>query len=693
VLALAALVLAGIMVVFNLRITSFLLDETIVKQSAVHYTHGPLYGLLHDANARATSRFYSLLLSPLFALFHGDFAVRLGRGLNGPLWVSSAIPVYLLARPLVARPWLAAGAALGSVALPWIALTTALFTENLAYPLLIWVVWAMARAYRAPAWWRDLVALGLIGALAGTRSQLAACFAGYVVLAVLRGWRDRSASAQQRGVWVRDWVRSFPFLTLAAAIGVLALLALLATGTLGDRLRGVLGPYANTTSDRRTLPSLSGQAGLVEVLAISIGVGFVPAVLALAWYPRAAAGRFGAEARAVGLAVVCALVALWVFTMWSQGGWLGPATEERYWFYVAPFLWIGAAAAVDGRQVRSRAILEAGLAIALVAFLLPLPRTFDVESSFFAPAEVATNWFLTKVIHRFTTVTGWGGLTPTDALGIGITAGALLTWAVWRRTGVRGGSRLLAVAGIVQVVITIVALAGIDGRIAGVPGRTTGIPQRELGFADRATGDRSIVWVDNQPHPADGLAEGIQRLALLYNDGISQRVIVPSLGLPLDALPMNNLPPLVGEPRRTGGIWPAFGARGPEFALQTTASPLFQLAGPTVATSAPLHLDVIRVVRPYRFTWLARGLDVAGGLAAGKRATLRTWGPHTVTLTLAATSTPAHVSGRLGASKGRVTADPSAAAHLTLCGDGTGTLRTDAPIVVVAARLTPARCR
>ena len=62
----------------NAHVKGYILDETLIKQSAVHYTTDLPSSLFDDVNARATSRLYSLLMAPLFAIGHWRCGGTLG---------------------------------------------------------------------------------------------------------------------------------------------------------------------------------------------------------------------------------------------------------------------------------------------------------------------------------------------------------------------------------------------------------------------------------------------------------------------------------------------------------------------------------------------------------------------------------------------------------------------------------------
>ena len=78
------------------------------------------------------------MLAPIFAIFDGDTAVRVARGLSGVLWAAAAVPIALLGRRLTGSAWAGVAAGLLSVAVPWITVATLLFSESLAYLLFAW---------------------------------------------------------------------------------------------------------------------------------------------------------------------------------------------------------------------------------------------------------------------------------------------------------------------------------------------------------------------------------------------------------------------------------------------------------------------------------------------------------------------------------------------------------------------------
>ena len=688
----AVLFVGLVTLAFNVRLKGFLLDETIIKQSAVHYTRGLPHNLLHDVTARATSRLYSLLISPLFAWFDGDVAVRATRGLNGTLFASAAIPAYLLARQAVVSRWLAAAAAIASIAFPWLTLTTAIFTENLAYPLVLWTVLAISWSFRSPGLWCDLLAVALVAASTCTRTQLIALGGAYVIVVAWRLWLDRPRRGEPRGRWARDAVRRFPVTFAAVAVVVLVALYLLAKGTLSERVRSFLGGYAQTTSDRTTLPSDVGSGLAVEVLALSLGVGLVPAILAVAWWPRALARRTLRE-YPLAVAAVVSMVVLWAATMWSQGGFIGFLTEERYYFYAAPFLWIGALAALESRSVSPRAVLEVGLALALIALLLPIPRGLDVESSFFLPAMATTSYLLGKVISGFDDVVGQAGLSNRDALALMFAALTVATWALWRWSPRRGGAIALGIAAFVQLALTLTAFYAIDGKVHGVPGRVSGSAFDQVGFIDRNAGGRPVTWIDNQIRTNEDSANTIERVFGLYNDQVEQRLDMPQLGITPDNFPLNSLP--LGSMRAApaGGrvsVAPPVPVK-PDLAVESVDSPFLQLDETVIARSPEtFRLQLVRLAKPLQARWRATGLKPDGTLPPGTTARLRSWGARRIVLQLVAPQRAVDARLRLAGTTRHVhlTKGSGRAVQVTVCGGRTaGSLSATGPLQLVAVRV------
>lgn len=695
VLAAGILLVGAAAALTGTRITGYILDETIIKQSAVHYSQAPLYNLFHDVNARATSRLYSLLIAPLFALADGDVAVRLARGLNGPLFASAAIPVYVLARQVVRSRALAVAAALGTVACPWLVLTTAMFTENLAYPLFAWCLLAMFWAVTAPSAPRDALAVALLIAATCTRTQMVALFGAYAILVAMAVWRTRPRpSGPLADAWLAATLRRFPVSIGLAVLVVLSVAFELHRGTLSARLNGLLGGYAQSSTARTSLPTDWGISAAVELLAVSLGTGIVAPVLAIAWYVRACTRPYRAVDGAVAAVAVTTLSLLVAATLVSQGAYLDAATEERYFIYAVPVIWIGAVAALESRSIRARGLLEAGGLLAVVALLVPLPRVLDLESSYFAPGMVSARYGLDRLLARLGDALGQTVASERDALSALVLLGLAAATVAWRWAPRRGPAIALAAGAALQLALTGVAFAAINGRVHGVPGRTGG-GFGQLGFIDRAVGGDPVSWLDAQPRADESAANTVQRTALLYNDAIAQRLAVPGLAITPDNFPLNSLPLVDARIAEDGRLAPVAPPSAPtRWIVQTSESPFLHLAGVPVTADPGHRLELVRAAQPVHATWLASGLSPAGALAPGGTARLRRWGAGTVTMRVVA-SASARVRVTLGGVTRSLTVAPGAASAATVqtCGAAArGTLRASGAVTVERVKVSDGDC-
>jgi hypothetical protein len=675
-LGIGIVLVAALVATVNVRVNNYVLDETVIKQSAVHYSHHLPNSLFHDLTARATSRLYSLVLMPLFRLFDGDVAVRAARALNGLLFASTAIPVYLIARRAALTRWRASAAGLLSVALPWLALTSLLFTENLAYPLFWWALLAMVAAASDPRPVRDAVVVLAIGLCLVTRVQLAMLLPAWVVAIVVV--QAVEARMSRLAGWVgvmqlaRRFARSFPFTVMALGAALLAAAYLHHKGTLRSELDALLGNYSNEISRPNVPPDFFMGLG-VEVINLALGVGVLPVIAALAWYPRALRGEVGGVTWRFATVTAVVGVVVMATTVYTQFGYLGPMTEERYFFYVVPLAWIGALAAFSGGRVSRQAMLVAGGGLALLAATVPLLRAFDAESLVLAPVQAVANHGIAVLLPKLPL----SGFSPRDFLALAIALSVVIGVGVWRYAPRARAVVFVAAPAAFQLAITAHVFAGIDGHVSGLPGRT-GPNVAAQGWIDHVEPDRALVtWVNNQPRPADGTANVRQRQTLFYNDTIDANTYDPTVGLPLPVDPLDSLPfaRLVAQ----GGSGRLLDPVHVGDVVQSVQSPFLQLATMrTLATSPDRLLELDRPAQPLRLRWRATGLASDGGVPPGKAVAIRAWsGARAVRVTLlvlATGSQPATFAFELGGRNHTTSMRPNASARVsaTACADDGG---------------------
>ena len=584
-----ALAVAAVAVITGLQVTIAALDESVYKLAAVQHANEFPLGPLEEHTSRGVARLYSYVVSPLFFLFTGDVAIRLARGLNGVFFAASAIPVFLLARRVTASAWSAAAAGVLSVAVPWLTLATIMFSESLAYLLFACAALAMVRALEQPSWRRDLLVVGLMSALVLTRVQ-------FVVLAL--AWVGVLV------VWERRNWRRFPVTTGCVALAAAAAVVLVVVGVLSGRLRDLAGPYYDI-ANRDGVPGNFGLGLLWEVEMLALGVGLLPAVLAAAWFRDALSRRAGDGAFRFAALVLTVVSVLFAGTLWAQGGFLDFRSEERYFIYAVPFLWIGAVAAVERREVRPGTLVVGGIALAFVLFTVPVSVQNTGEQAFLGPVSMSASHLLPRIERSVSEGLGLAGaLSGRDLLGLVclllVGVGALL----WRR-GPRARWLALVPAVALQLFVGVYAFSGVYGKLKDIGGLTPDIAFADLGWVDRTTdGDPRMVLIDNH---SEG-REGAQRNTVFWNDEVTRIYMLGPLRLSPPGFPVFTLPTtftdIAGDMRLS--------VPTTEYAVSAVDSPLWQVAGETVRTSPDRLSALIRPARPWRATWVAKGLETDG---------------------------------------------------------------------------------
>jgi hypothetical protein len=661
--AAGALLVALLAALVATDVTAIALDEGLLKQSAVHYTQNMPGNLFDDLNARGTSRLYSLVLSPLFLLFEGDTAVRAARGLNAVLFASAALPAYLLARQVIVSRRLQATAALAAITGPWLVLTTAVYTENLAYPLFLWTVWGVMRALRAPSPGRDAVALILIGALVCTRTQFGVLFAAYWLLAagvpLLRA-RVRGDVAASLPAVVRLWLRGHPFSValLAAAVLVVGYLAI--RNRLHYQVQVVFGSYSEI-QDRGSISSDMTVALLVEFVALSLGMGLVAAIVGIGWLARVLRRAEGP----VWLFAVASVVLVGVLalaTVYAQGGYLDERTEERYYFYGVPLVWIAAIAAVERRAPSWRALALIGGALALLLGVIANRVGLTPENGFLAPSLAATGRLTGDALNAIA-VPGLSGRDLLFVACLAVVAGLVWAW----RTGPRARVAAVVVVSLgAQVAMTWYVFGVVRGEVAGVPPRT-GLFEGQAWVDHALPRGTRAAWLNSQGRANAGAAEAEQQIHLFWNDQIGRVANVPALGLPAVA------PPLAGLAKDE---WPAQ-EPPPGPLVQEAGSPHYQVNGRVLARSRDERYEVLMTDADAPVRWRAEGLLPDGYALPGEPVSISALAPEpgrevVVTLLVQAPERPASLRLRLGDGERRVAvpAGRRAFVRVATCPDG-----------------------
>ena len=314
------------------------------------------------------SPLYSLLLSPLYAFdLSGPAAYRAVLAVNCVLMALAGLPIYGIARYVLSPARSIVAVAISSLA-PLMLFSSFVMSENLAYPLFLFAVWAMLVALRTPRVRNDSVLLGLCLLCSATRLQFIVLVPVAMAAVLLLALAARRGSGRRRAL--RDAVSGHVVLAAANVLLVVAVVAVY----VGSRIVALAGQYGYL----RTLPApypwritrfLDENVGGV-VLSLGV-IPFVAALVAAAlWWRRR--GRPETDAFAVVAACVAAAVIVTAaVAAYGQSFPRGADLErihERYYFYVVP-LFLIAMVATLGLE-RSPALLRLGLAATALAAVL-----------------------------------------------------------------------------------------------------------------------------------------------------------------------------------------------------------------------------------------------------------------------------------------------------------------------------------
>jgi hypothetical protein len=336
---------------------------------------------------------------------------------NAFFWALTAIPVYLLARRLVAQWWavLAAGLA---VAIPSSISVGTVMTESMAFFAGAVALYATMLALERPTARRQLVLLVAIALAFLTRSQLGVIYVGWLLALGVHWWINPAARPRSRVELRTLWPTALP---LIGAVGVL-----LARVASGSSPRDSLGAYWELW--RGYSPFGVGKWLVYHVADIELYLAVIPlAVTPIVLVRLIRSSRAGSivdsafaslflAANATGLLVVAAftstpygydrlhdryafyLVPLWliVFVVWLAAGLPRPLVATAIGVGLAlglpailPFrqlaneagidtvpgaLWVWVEQQVAGPGLLSGQLLLAAFVIALLAVALLVPR-------------------------------------------------------------------------------------------------------------------------------------------------------------------------------------------------------------------------------------------------------------------------------------------------------------------------------
>jgi hypothetical protein len=398
-----------------------------VKQSIEIWRTGLLVGP-HDFYFTSWAQLLPLISAPLFGGLGMVQAYYTAHTMYAFLLASTAIPAYLLARELRLGQLAASMVAALSVAVPWMVLAGEVLTEVVAYPVFAWAVLAMVRALDAPSGRRDVLAIAAIALAFFARTQFVVLGPILIIATLLHDLVPAVAANRGRRAVVsalRRTLVAHRVLWAFAGLGLIVLLGLVVTGSLGSLLGGYITPARGSLVPAGTL-----TAAFKTLDGVTLGIGIVPLILAVTWALQntARASDPARHAFAV-LLVVCLPVFLWLVGSFEVR-FLGGNASTRYMFYFVPLLFTGAAAWVVDR--RGSLVSLTVVSAAVVWMVVSVGLIDSPIAAISEPSYAIDHAFLVDG-HALTHALGLPEVDPRILLALIATAFVLLLVALRRR--------------------------------------------------------------------------------------------------------------------------------------------------------------------------------------------------------------------------------------------------------------------
>jgi hypothetical protein len=555
-----------------------------------------------DVYGRGLQRLEIWMLA-LPALFvDSPWSLAAGRLLNVIAFVSTAIPVYLLARGLGLRSRWAALPAVLSAVVPWAVVTTAFLTENLAYPAFAWVLYSTWRAANRPSAWSDVLALAAILVAGLSRSALLALAPVLPLTILATSWRCGGLKTV-----LRDHLVLWGLIALAVLAVIPGMLGIGPTQGLLGRLAGGYG-----TPWHVDLWVLVEKSGRYLARAV-IGTGFFAAAAGVPWlFVQLARTRDPARFAFAFAALLSAL--LLFYTLGTAGA------DERYIVYLAPLLLLPAAAAIGLRE-----LTPAGLAIGSIlaaVLVLRVPWNSEPGGFGFFVWPVETFYARTVELNLDRTLPGNGS----DALllvgvGLGLAGVALALLLRFAPSRLAGAPAVVIIA-VVALSIPSQTQYSLSKHVNGV-GSKSGPSLKARAFVDRgvphgATVGEFVAGV-GQREDFYGVWQEVQfynqRIETVFSIGgnVTQVPIGDTLveGLAYDGLTGRMSPP--PKPLTDYLVVPTQ-PNGPH------------LRGEVISAPAYIPVALLKLAKPATLAWIASGFTPDGLVSQAGGADIRVFG-------------------------------------------------------------------
>jgi len=354
------------------------LDELVYPRLAVGIGHSARLSLF-GATGLTYPPLYPLALAPIYALHaSGTTAYTWIKIFNALLMSLALFPIYKIGRFVLPRRHALIVAGLAALA-PLMYYTTLAMSENLAYPLCMFSLWAMLAAIQAPSVRRDAVLLVSIAAATGARLQMVALFpAALTAIAVVALLSDRDGVGAVRAIAQR--LRQHRLLVAATIALVVAEAVAKLTG---HSLFSATGNYSSLGSSGAQSPWTVARIAVQQLAELSLALAVVPfagtLVAAYVFF------RFGRRRGDTAIfAAVALAVTFWMLVEVADAAAAItpselPRIHERYLIYLIPLFITAFVAAIrlPTKRLSVRVTASAAVVAALAPALIPFHKVVN----------------------------------------------------------------------------------------------------------------------------------------------------------------------------------------------------------------------------------------------------------------------------------------------------------------------------
>jgi hypothetical protein len=541
---------------------------------------------------------YPAVVSPAWLAGSMDSTYSIVKAMNAVLMSLVAIPAYVWARRLVS-PVYAVLVVVLVLLMPIFVYVNEVMTENLAFPVLLTALFAMALALERPTIPRQALAVAAIVLACATRLQALVLFIVLPTAIVLKVLLDaRSAPPPSlRRFLPRAIVRYA--VTFALLVGG-ALVYVGYKAAQGGSVHDLFGQYSGIERSGYMFEAVARWVAL-HVAELQYSVGLIPAsafivLVGLAWKR----GASTTPAERAFLAVAMATTLWLVLEVAAFASRYSQRIEERNMFYLAPLFFLALAVWLDKGMPRPTGLTVAAAVVpAGMLVLLPLEGLLNVS--------ITSDTFAFVPLFRVSTLFDGGTTDMRILLGLGAIAVALVFACLPRRLAMfvipLGMAAFLALSS-----YSVLGSARTQslGAVA-----SQGVAPKDLTWVDDRVGtDAHVVFVNNislagNPHT-------------LWQTEFWNRSIESVVDLVVPPHIMLGRPGAVDQ--QTGRIVSsdAFAAGSVRSAPYAVAPASLELAGKVIAKPGNF-LTLYRVDRPLRLARAVSGL-YSDGWTAGDMA-------------------------------------------------------------------------